>query len=159
MAKIFVTRGGYQKLTEELNHLLTVENKQALEMLKEARDKGDISENAEYESAKEYHAALTNKIQVLQKKIQNCEIIGPDANTDKLSMLSSVQIKNHKSNQIINWTLVPENEIDIKNGRISFNSPIGAALLNKKRGEIVTVTVPSGEMKLEVLEILNDYKF
>jgi transcription elongation factor GreA len=74
-------------------------------------------------------------------------------------MLSSVQIKNHKSNQIINWTLVPENEIDIKNGRISFNSPIGAALLNKKRGEIVTVTVPSGEMKLEVLEILNDYKF
>jgi transcription elongation factor GreA len=159
MAKIFVTRGGYQKLTEELNHLLTVENKQALEMLKEARDKGDISENAEYESAKEYHEALTNKIQVLQKKIQNCEIIGPDANTDKVSMLSSVQIKNHKSNQIINWTLVPENEIDIKNGRISFNSPIGAALLNKKRGEIVTVTVPSGEMKLEVLEILNDYKF
>jgi transcription elongation factor GreA len=128
-------------------------------MLKEARDKGDISENAEYESAKEYHEALTSKIQVLQKKIQNCEIIGPDANTDKVSMLSSVQIKNHKSNQIINWTLVPENEIDIKNGRISFNSPIGAALLNKKRGEIVTVTVPSGEMKLEVLEILNDYKF
>jgi len=159
MAKIFVTRGGYQKLTEELNHLLTVENKQALEMLKEARDKGDISENAEYESAKEYHEALTNKIQVLQKKIQNCEIIGPDANTDKVSMLSSVQIKNHKSNQIINWTLVPENEIDIKNGRISFNSPIGAALLNKKRGEIVTVTVPSGELKLEILEIGSDYKF
>ena len=159
MAKIFVTRGGYQKLTEELNHLLTVENKQALEMLKEARDKGDISENAEYETAKEYHERLTNKISALQQKIQNCEIIEPDVNTDKVSMLSSVQIKNHKSNQIINWTLVPENEIDIKNGRISFNSPIGAALLNKKRGEIVTVTVPSGEMKLEVLEILNDYKF
>jgi len=159
MAKIFVTRGGYQKLTEELNHLLTVENKQALEMLKEARDKGDISENAEYESAKEYHESLTNKIQLLQQKIQNCEIIGPDANTDKVSMLSSVQIKNHKTNQIIHWTLVPENEIDIKNGRISFNSPIGAALLNKKRGEIVTVTVPSGEMKLEILDILSDYKF
>jgi transcription elongation factor GreA len=159
MAKIFVTRGGYQKLTEELNHLLTVENKQALEMLKEARDKGDISENAEYESAKEYHESLTNKIQLLQQKIQNCEIIGPDANTDKVSMLSSVQIKNHKTNQIIHWTLVPENEIDIKNGRISFNSPIGAALLNKKRGEIVTVTAPSGEMKLEILDILSDYKF
>ena len=128
-------------------------------MLKEARDKGDISENAEYETAKEYHERLTNKISALQQKIQNCEIIEPDVNTDKVSMLSSVQIKNHKSNQIINWTLVPENEIDIKNGRISFNSPIGAALLNKKRGEIVTVTVPSGEMKLEVLEILNDYKF
>ena len=76
MAKIFVTRGGYQKLTEELNHLLTVENKQALEMLKEARDKGDISENAEYESAKEYHAALTNKIQVLQKKYKIVRLSG-----------------------------------------------------------------------------------
>lgn len=159
MAKIFVTRGGYQKLTEELNHLLTVENKQALEMLNEARDKGDISENAEYESAKEYHEYLSNRISTLQEKIKNCEIIGPSTNPDKVSMLSSVQIKNYKTNQIINWTLVPENEIDIKNGRISFNSPIGAALLNKKRGEIVTVKVPSGEMKLEILEILNDYKF
>ena len=74
-------------------------------------------------------------------------------------MLSSVQIKNHKTNQIINWTLVPENEIDIKNGKISFNSPIGAALLNKKKGEVVNVKVPSGEMKLEILDILCDYKF
>lgn len=159
MAKIFVTKSGYQKLTEELHHLMTVENKQALEMLKEARDKGDISENAEYETAKSYHEALTNKIQLLQQKIQNCEIIVPDTNTDKVSMLSSVQIKNHKTNQIVNWTLVPENEIDIKNGKISFNSPIGSALLNKKRGEIVTVKVPSGEMKLEILDILSDYKF
>lgn len=159
MAKIFVTKGGYQKLTDELHHLMTVENKQALEMLKEARDKGDISENAEYETAKEYHESLTNKISALQEKIKNCEIIGPTANTDKVSMLSSVQIKNHKTNQIINWTLVPENEIDIKNGKISFNSPIGAALLNKKKGEVVSVKVPSGEMKLEILDILCDYKF
>jgi len=159
MSKTYVTRGGYQKLTDELHHLMTVENKQALEMLKEARDKGDISENAEYETAKEYHERLTNKISALQQKIQNCEIIGPDANTDKVSMLSSVQIKNHKTNQIVHWTLVPENEIDIKNGKISFNSPIGAALLGKKKGETVSVKVPSGEMKLEVLEIINDYKF
>jgi transcription elongation factor GreA len=159
MAKIFVTRGGYQKLTEELNHLLTVENKQALEMLKEARDKGDISENAEYESAKEYHEALTNKIQVLQKKIQNCEIIYPDTKSDKVNMLSSVEIKNYKTNQVIRWTLVPENEIDIKNGRISFNSPIGAALLGKKKGEVVNVKVPSGDMKLEIMNIVFDYKF
>jgi len=159
MAKIFVTKGGYQKLTDELHHLMTVENKQALEMLKEARDKGDISENAEYETAKEYHESLTNKISALQEKIKNCEIIGPTTNTDKVSMLSSVQIKNHKTNQIINWTLVPENEIDIKNGKISFNSPIGAALLNKKKGEVVNVKVPSGEMKLEILDILCDYKF
>ena len=159
MSKTYVTRGGYQKLTDELHHLMTVENKQALEMLKEARDKGDISENAEYETAKEYHEQLTNKISKLQQKIQNCEIIGPDANTDKVSMLSSVQIKNHNTNKIVNWTLVPENEIDIKNGKISFNSPIGAALLGKKKGELVSVKVPSGDMKLEILDIISDYKF
>ena len=159
MSKIYVTRGGYQKLTDELHHLVTVENKQALEMLKEARDKGDISENAEYETAKDYYEKLTKKISLLQQKIQNCEIIGPDVNTDKVSMLSSVQVKNHKTNQILHWTLVPENEIDIKNGRISFNSPIGSALLGKKKGEMVSVKVPSGEMKLEVLDIISDYKF
>lgn len=158
MAKTYVTKNGYQKLVDELNHLITVENKQALEMLKEARDKGsgDISENAEYESAKEHHENLTNKIAKLQAKIKTCEIIAPNTNTDKISMLSSVQVKNHQTNKIINWKLVPENEIDIKNGRISFNSPIGSALLNRKKGEIVEVKVPSGIMKLEILEILSD---
>lgn len=159
MAKIYVTKGGYQKLKDELYHLMTTENKQALEMLKEARDKGDISENAEYETAKEYHESLNNKISSLQEKIKNCEIIAPDPNTDKVSMLSSVQIKNHKTNKVINWTLVPENEIDTKNGKISFNSPIGLSLLGKKKGEIVNVKVPSGDMKLEILDIICDYKF
>jgi len=159
MSKTYVTKGGYQKLTDELHHLMTVENKQALEMLKEARDKGDISENAEYETAKEYHEQLTNKISALQNKVKNCEIIYPDTKSDKVSMLSSVQIKNHNTNKIINWTLVPENEIDIKNGKISFNSPIGAALLGKKKGELVSVKVPSGDMKLEILDIILDYKF
>ena len=159
MAKIYVTKGGYQKLVDDLNHLMTVENKQALEMLKEARDKGDISENAEYETAKEYHESLSNKIAALQEKIKNCEIIAPDPNCDKVNMLSSVKIKNYNTNKEVNWILVPENEIDIKNGKISFNSPIGAALLGKKKGEIVQVKVPSGEMKLEILEIGSDYKF
>jgi transcription elongation factor GreA len=159
MAKIFVTKGGYQKLSDELNHLMTVENKQALEMLKDARDKGDISENAEYETAKEYHENLSNKIATLQDKIKKCEIIYPDTKSDKVNMLSSVEIKNYKTNQVIRWTLVPENEIDIKNGKISFNSPIGAALLGKKKGEVVSVKVPSGDMKLEILDIICDYKF
>lgn len=159
MTKVYVTKGGYQKLTDELHRLMTIENKQALEMLKEARDKGDISENAEYETAKEYHEQLTNKISALQDKVKNCEIIYPDTKSDKVSMLSSVQVKNQKNNQINNWTLVPENEIDIKNGKISFNSPIGAALLGKKKGEVVSVKVPSGDMKLEILDIICDYKF
>jgi transcription elongation factor GreA len=154
MAKIFVTRGGYQKLTEELNHLLTVENKQALEMLKEARDKGDISENAEYETAKEYHEQLTNKISALQDKVKNCEIISPSDNKDVINMLSQVRIKNHKTGQDITWTLVPENEIDVKSGKISFNSPIGSSLLGKKKGEVFEVNVPSGLVKIEVLDII-----
>jgi transcription elongation factor GreA len=159
MAKVYVTKAGYQKLTDELNHLMTVENKQALEMLKDARDKGDISENAEYETAKEYHEQLTNKISALQDKVKNCEIIYPDTKSDKVNMLSSVEIKNYKTNQIVRWTLVPENEIDIKNGKISFNSPVGSALLGKKVGEIVSVKVPSGDMKLEIMNIVFDYKF
>jgi transcription elongation factor GreA len=159
MTKIYVTKEGYQKLTDDLHHLVTVENKQALEMLKDARDKGDIAENGEYETAKEYHESLSSKISSLREKIKKCEIITPDTNTDKVSMLSSVQIKNHKTGQVINWTLVPENEIDIKSGKISFNSPIGLSLLGKKRGEIVNVKVPSGDMKLEIINIFFDYKF
>lgn len=159
MAKIYVTKEGYQKLTDDLHHLVTVENKQALEMLKDARDKGDIAENGEYETAKEYHESLNNKISSLREKIKRCELIIPDTNTDKVSMLSSVEIKNYKTNQVIRWTLVPENEIDIKSGKISFNSPIGSALLGKKKGEIVSVKVPSGDMKLEILDIICDYKF
>jgi transcription elongation factor GreA len=159
MSKTYVTKSGLQKLEDELHNLMTVENKQALEMLKEARDKGDISENAEYESAKAYHESLSAKISALQIKIKSCEIIYPDTNTTKISMLSSVKVKNHNNGQVFDWTLVPENEIDIKNGKISFNSPIGSALLGKKNGEVVDVKVPSGLMKLEVLEISQDYKF
>lgn len=159
MAKVFVTKGGYQKLIEDLNKLVTVDNKVALEMLQEARDKGDISENAEYETAKEFHENLSVRIATLQEKIKNCEIIAPDSNTDQVNMLSSVQVKNHANNKILTWTLVPENEIDIKSGRISFNSPIGSSLLGKKVGDVVTVQVPAGPMKLEVLEIKSDYCF
>jgi transcription elongation factor GreA len=154
MSKNYVTKSGYQKLIEELNHLLTVENKEALEMLKDARGQGDISENAEYETAKEYHEKLSHRISALREKIKNCEIISPSDNKDVINMLSQVRIKNHKTGQDITWTLVPENEIDIKAGKISFNSPIGSSLLGKKKGEIFEVTVPSGLMKIEVLDII-----
>ena len=103
MAKIYVTKEGYQKLTDDLHHLVTVENKQALEMLKDARDKGDIAENGEYETAKEYHENLSNKIATLQDKIKKCEIIYPDIKSDKVNMLSSVEIKNYNDPQNIDW--------------------------------------------------------
>lgn len=159
MSKVYVTKGGYQKLIDELNKLVTVDNKQALEMLQEAREKGDITENAEYETAKEFHENLSTRIASLQEKIKNCEIIAPDANTNQVNMLSTVQIKNKSTKKVFSWTLVPENEIDIKSGKISFNSPIGSALLGKKLGDIVNVEVPAGKMELEILEIKSDYNF
>jgi len=156
--KIYVTRQGLQKMNEELIRLMTVESKNAVDMLSEARDKGDISENAEYESAKEYHDNLMSKISLLQEKIKLCEVITNNRDTSKVNMLSTVHIKNHNINKKIVWTLVPENEIDIKSGKISFNSPIGAALLGKKKGDIVEVNVPSGLMKLEILNISSEYE-
>ena len=159
MSKVYVTKQGYQKMLEEVNHLINVENREALEMLREAREKGDISENAEYESAKELLDNLSAKIGALQTKIKNCEIISSDGNCDQVNMLSTVIVKNHGTKKMVTWTLVPENEIDIKKGRISFNSPIGSALLGKKKGEVVEVQVPAGKMKLEVITIEFDYKF
>ncbi len=152
--KNYTTRSGYQKMIDELNNLTTVEYKNAIEMLQEARDKGDLSENAEYEAAKDYHAKLMNKITALKEKIRQSEIINQaHLSTDAVNMLSTVEIRNHKLNKTQIWKLVSENEIDTQNGKISFNSPIGSALIGHKVGEIVEVSVPSGTMKLEILSI------
>jgi transcription elongation factor GreA len=152
--KNYTTRSGYQKMIDELHNLTTVEYKNAIEMLQEARDKGDLSENAEYEAAKDYHAKLMNKITALKEKIRQSEIINQaHLSTDAVNMLSTVEIRNHKLNKTQIWKLVSENEIDTQNGKISFNSPIGSALIGHKVGEIVEVSVPSGTMKLEILSI------
>ncbi len=152
--KNYTTRSGYQKMIDELHNLTTVEYKNAIEMLQEARDKGDLSENAEYEAAKDYHAKLMNKITSLKEKIRQSEIINQaHLSTDAVNMLSTVEIRNHKLNKTQIWKLVSENEIDTQNGKISFNSPIGSALIGHKVGEIVEVSVPSGTMKLEILSI------
>jgi transcription elongation factor GreA len=152
--KNYTTKSGLQMMQEELHHLSTVEYKNAIEMLQEARDKGDLSENAEYEAAKEYHANVMNKISALKEKVRNSEVINvSQLSTDSVNMLSTVEIKNHKLNVNQTWRLVSESEIDTKNGKISFNSPIGMALIGHKVGEIVEVNVPSGTMKLEILSI------
>ncbi len=152
--KNYTTKSGMQMMQDELRHLSTVEYKNAIEMLQEARDKGDLSENAEYEAAKEYHANLLNKISSLKVKIANSEVIdSSQLSTDSVNMLSTVEIKNHKLNINQTWKLVSESEIDTKNGKISFNSPIGMALIGHKVGEVVEVNVPSGVMKLEILSI------
>ena len=152
--KNYTTKSGLQMMQEELHHLSTVEYKNAIEMLQEARDKGDLSENAEYEAAKEFHANLLNKISTLKGKIRVSEVIDSSRfDNEHVNMLSTVEIKNYKSNMTQTWKLVSESEIDTKNGKISFNSPIGMALIGHKVGEIVEVKVPSGTMKLEILSI------
>jgi transcription elongation factor GreA len=152
--KNYTTKSGMQMMQDELRHLSTVEYKNAIEMLQEARDKGDLSENAEYEAAKEYHANLLNKISLLKEKIRTSEVIdSAQLATNEVNMLSTVEIKNHKLNINQTWKLVSESEIDTKNGKISFNSPIGMALIGHKVGEVVEVNVPSGVMKLEILSI------
>lgn len=152
--KNYTTKVGYQMMVDDLNHLSTVEYKNAIEMLQEARDKGDLSENAEYEAAKEYHINVMNKISALKEKIRVSEVINQgQLSTDSVNMLSTVDIKNHKLGVTQTWKLVSESEIDTKNGKISFNSPIGMALIGHKIGEIVEVNVPSGIMRLEILDI------
>ena len=152
--KNYTTKIGYKMMTDDLENLTSVEFRNAIQMLQEARDKGDLSENAEYDAAKEYHANVMNKIAQLKEKIRTSEIITEGAlSQDRVNMLSTVEIKNHKMNMIQVWKLVSENEIDTRNGKISFNSPIGMALIGKKVGEIVDVQVPSGLMKLEILSI------
>ena len=152
--KKYTTKSGYQIMLDELNHLGTTEYKNAIEMLQEARDKGDLSENAEYEAAKEYHANLMNKISILKEKLRTYEIIDSSKfSSNAVNMLSTVEIKNHKLNTNQTWKLVSESEIDTKNGKISFISPIGMALIGHKIGEIVEVNAPSGVIKLEILNI------
>jgi transcription elongation factor GreA len=152
--KNYMTRSGYDKLVEELNLLTTQEQRKASEMLSEARDKGDLSENAEYEAAKEFQENLAKKISRMSEMIRTAEIVHPDGNTDRVGMVSTIRIMNHKIGVEQVWTLVSENEVDTKNGKISFNSPIGSALIGKKRGDLVDVSIPTGTMKLEVLDIL-----
>jgi transcription elongation factor GreA len=152
--KNYTTKNGYQIMLDELNHLSNIEYKNVINMLQEARDKGDLSENAEYETAKEHHFNIINKIAALKEKLRTSEIIDSShLSKDSVNMLSTVEIKNHKTNIIQTYILVSENEIDVKNGKISFNSPIGSALIGHKVGDIIDVNVPSGILKLEILKI------
>jgi transcription elongation factor GreA len=153
MKKVYLTKEGKEKLEAELDYLIKVEHKELIQALSDAREKGDISENAEYESAKTDLETLSIKVSKIQDTLSRVEVISKSTLSDSVSMLSSISIRNKKTNQTINWTLVPENEVNIKEGKISFNSPVGSALLGRKVGELVKIQVPAGEMEVEVLEI------
>ena len=155
MSKVsYYTAEGLKKLREELNHLKDVERPRASQAIGEARDKGDLSENAEYDAAKEAQGMLEMKIAKLEETLSGARVIDESQlDVSKVLVLSKVRIKNLNNNMEMNYTLVAESEADLKTGKISVTSPIGKGLLGKAVGEIAEVTVPNGTHKFEILSI------
>lgn len=150
----YYTAEGLKKLREELNHLKDVERPRASQAIAEARDKGDLSENAEYDAAKEAQGMLEMKISKMEETLANARLIDESQlDVSKVLVLSKVRIKNLNNNMEMNYTLVAESEADLKSGKISVNSPIGKGLLGKTVGEIAEVIVPNGTLKFEILSI------
>lgn len=150
----YYTEEGLKKLKDELHHMKTVERPSISQQIAEARDKGDLSENAEYDAAKEAQGLLELKISKLEEVISNARIID-DSKMDnsKVLILSKVKIKNTATGKEFNYTIVAENEADLKSGKISVDSPIGKGLLGKKVGDVADINVPNGVMKFEILDI------
>lgn len=155
MSKVsYYTKEGLKKLKDELDHMKSVERPRISQQIAEARDKGDLSENAEYDAAKEAQGLLEMRISKLEEVISNARIVDESQmDTSKALILSKVRIKNHNANMEVVYTLVSESEADLKSGKISVSSPIGKALLGKSVGDIAEVQVPAGNIKLEILEI------
>ena len=155
MAQIgYYTEEGLKKMKDELQQLRTVERKSATQAIVDARDKGDLSENAEYDAAREAQALLEFRIAKLEDVIANARIVDEtQIDLTKVSILTTVKIKNINNGAVMKYTLVAENEADLKSGKISVDSPIGKALLGKKVGDKVDVQVPAGKVTFEVSEI------
>ncbi len=150
----YVTKEGLKKLQDELDKLQTVERPKISKAIGEAIEKGDISENAEYDAAKDAQGLLEAKIAQLQDLIANCRVIDESQiGTSKVQMLNKVTIKNMKTGMTMVYTLVSETEANFKEGKLSIHTPIAQALVGKKVGDKVTVQVPAGEMEFEILDI------
>jgi transcription elongation factor GreA len=150
----YLTEEGLQKLKDELDHLMNVERPAISQMIAEARDKGDLSENAEYEAAKEAQGMLEMKISKLKEAVANSRIIDETKiDIHKVQILNKVKIRNKKNNSIMEYIIVSESEADLKAGKISVNTPIAKGLLGKKVGDIVEINVPSGVIPFEIVEI------
>ena len=150
----YYTKEGLKKLKDELNHLKDIERPKASNAIAEERDKGDLSENAEYDAAKEAQGMLEMKISKMEDIVANARLIDESQlDLSKVLVLSKVKIKNLNNQMEMNYTLVAESEADLKSGKISVNSPIGKGLLGKKVGEVAEVTVPNGTLKFEIISI------
>jgi len=150
----YYTVEGLKKLKDELNHLRDIERPKASQAIAEARDKGDLSENAEYDAAKEAQGLLEMKISKMEGVLANARLIDESQlDTSKVLVLSTVKLKNQTNGMEVTYKLVAESEADIKTGKISVNSPIGKGLLGKSVGDTAEIQVPNGSLKFDILEI------
>lgn len=153
----YYTEEGLKKLKDELNLLRDVERPKASQAIAEARDKGDLSENAEYDAAKEAQGLLEMKIAKMEATFANARLIDESQlDTSKVLVLSRVKLKNQNNGMEMSYKLVAESEADIKTGKISVSSPIGKGLLGKKVGDTAEITVPNGTLKFDILEITRE---
>ncbi|WP_297086816.1 transcription elongation factor GreA [uncultured Draconibacterium sp.] len=150
----YLTKDGLEKLKKELEHLMTVERPKISKQIGEAIEKGDISENAEYDAAKDAQGMLEAKIAQLKGKVANARILDESKiDTSQVQILNKVTIKNKKNNATMQYTLVPESEANLKEGKISVQTPIAKGLMGKKVGDVVEIKVPSGIIPFEIVEI------
>lgn len=153
----YYTAEGLKKLRDELEYLKSIERPKASQAIADARDKGDLSENAEYDAAKEAQGLLEMRISKMEEVVSNARLIDESQlDLSKALVLSTVKIKNQSNGMEMTYTLVAESEADLKTGKISVTSPIGKGLLGKSVGEVAEINVPNGILKFEVLEISRD---
>lgn len=150
----YFTKEGLEKLKAELQQLKSVERPRISQQIAEARDKGDLSENAEYDAAKEAQGLLEMKIAEMETMFANARLLDESKiDNSRVMILSKVTLKNLKNNAKLTYTLVTEKEADLKSGKISVKSPIGAGLMGKEKGDKVEITAPAGKLEFEILEI------
>ena len=150
----YFTEQGLQNLKDELNHLKNVERPNITKEIAEARDKGDLSENAEYDAAKDAQGMLEAKIAKLEEQLSQARVLDEsELDTSSVHLLTKVTIKNIDNDAVLTYVIVPESEADLMDKKISVESPIAQGLLGKKVGEIAEIEVPSGMMKFEIIDI------
>lgn len=150
----YLTKEGYDKLKKELNDLKTKGRADMAKQIQKARELGDLSENAEYDAAKDAQGLLEMKIAKLEATVSNARVLDDtDIDSSKAYILSTVKLKNLKLNKEFTYTLVSEEEADLKKGKISIKSPVGKAILGKAVGEVAEIEAPAGKMKFEILDI------
>ena len=154
MAVSYMTEEGYNKILAEINYLETVKRPEISAQIAEARDKGDLSENAEYDAAKEAQGIMEAKLAQLKGLIANSRLIDQSrVQTDEVQILNKVKIKNVKNKAVMTYTLVSDSEANLKEGKIAISTPIAQGLLGKKVGDIAEIKVPSGIMQFEIMDI------